>query len=822
MLPRFASSGIALVVGVLSVSSIVAAGEGRSLTLVDGASVAAEAGRLVLVTDGKRSRTKPVKGADPKGAVLLLETHRLAGEQEAIHARFPAKGGGVIGAVAVRRAGQAKLKLIWQGRTGLEGELGERLGFEVRFEDLTGDGAPEIIVGQIYEAVRLCGAERLPLLYRKVYDPASGKLRPVLAKRPGLKEAVDVNESEGDGPSSSILGAASPASASRTAGDRGDPLLLVPPGALADGDPATAWFPGNGAGGGEFATFSLVTSDYGVTRLGLRAVPAGGKPGRYDRPRSVLLATEDGVYRLTFDSDPKTRPDDLVWFELPRPVGTSCLSLVVEQTFDPRGGKQLALTELVVLTEVDSPEGIERLAADMDHAERGEQAAMLLRRAGPRAVEPIRGAWPKLGHAGRRRAVRVLAEAAPEEANDLLAAAVVGGDEVSAAAALAGLERAGDAGVGALAKYLGSDDDSEFEAAAVVLGRLERDAALDALIAATGSGGRERRRMLRVQLGKSAVRSPKRQERLWTAIEEADSSGGTEQALDLMRAATGLPAIADRLVELAGARFAGAESFADRYRLLEVLAGSGDPRAREHLLAGLKDEDRKIRAVAIVGAGFQQGWSEAVALLRKALADEAVEVRLAALGAVVVAGLVEDAAPTLRELIADDPWPEVRSRVVTLAVRLPTEHAVALLRAAAVDESLTVRLTAMEAAVGVGDAGADAVVEGRLTDEEEQPEVVAGAARAAGRRCQVSAVPLLYEVLRKGAEPLAHAEDIEAAVAAARAMGRIGGERAGELLEKARRRSNPATDKAIDAALEHLGERCGAAPEQPGPETKTD
>jgi hypothetical protein len=73
-------------------------------------------------------------------------------------------------------------------------------------------------------------------------------------------------------------------------------------------------------------------------------------------------------------------------------------------------------------------------------------------------------------------------------------------------------------------------------------------------------------------------------------------------------------------------------------------------------------------------------------------------------------------------------------------------------------------------------------------------------------------------VLRKGAEPLARSEDIEAAVEAARALGRIGGERAKELLEKARRRSNPATDKAIDAALKSLGQRCGNAPPEEGAE----
>jgi hypothetical protein len=39
-------------------------------------------------------------------------------------------------------------------------------------------------------------------------------------------------------------------------------------------------------------------------------------------------------------------------------------------------------------------------------------------------------------------------------------------------------------------------------------------------------------------------------------------------------------------------------------------------------------------------------------------------------------------------------------------------------------------------------------------------------------------------------------------------MGRIGTEEAKEMLRQVRRRSNPATDKAIDAALETKG-RCG-------------
>ncbi|MBW2276264.1 MAG: HEAT repeat domain-containing protein [Deltaproteobacteria bacterium] len=814
--------GVALIAGLLVWCAPAFTTQTDRVELADGAVVTAVGGRLVIESAGKKTRTRPVKHADPKSVAQLLEVHRFASDLEALHVRFAASGGGAVDAVAVRRAGQAKLKIVWQGRTGLAGEIGERMGHAVRFDDLTGDGLPEIIVGQVYEAVRLCGADRLPLLFRRVYDPATGKLRPVLAKRPDLKAAIDVPEAAADGEEASILRAASPVGASRSAGDRGDPMLLAPPGSLMDGDPKTAWFPGNDAGGGEFASFSVATSAYGVSRVGVRAVPDGVKPGRYGRPQSVILATEDGVFRLTFATDPKTRPEETVWFDLPEPTKTGCLSVVIEKTFDAKPGKPLALAELVVLTEVDSAKGLERLAADLNDADRGEQAAMLLRRAGERAVDPIRGVWPSLGSAGRRRAVRVLAEAAPGDAIDLLAAAAVGSDPVSAGAALTGLERAEDAGVSALAHYLSSEDDTAFEAAVKILGRFDREDAFDSLVTATGKGGRERRRLLRVQLASSAARSPEGQQRIWSAIEMADSSGKTEQVLDLMRAATGLPAIAERLGELAGTRLAAADRFADRYRLLEVLAGSGVAGARAHIRAGLQDEDRKIRAVAVVGAGIQRDWDEASELVRGALADDAVEVRLAALGAIVVAGIAADAAPALLELIDSEPWPDVRTRVVSMAGRLPQDDAVILLRAAADDESLGVRLAAIEVAGSLRASAVDSVIEERLADADELPELLAAAARSAGRRCQASAVPLLYELLRRGAEPLAHTEEIEAAVAAARAMGRIGGQEAGKLLEKARRRSNPATDKAIDAALETLGERCGNAPEKPDEASETD
>ena len=55
---------------------------------------------------------------------------------------------------------------------------------------------------------------------------------------------------------------------------------------------------------------------------------------------------------------------------------------------------------------------------------------------------------------------------------------------------------------------------------------------------------------------------------------------------------------------------------------------------------------------------------------------------------------------------------------------------------------------------------------------------------------------------------MAPSEHRQVAVAAARAMGVIGSPEALKLLKKARQRSNPATDKAIDDAMVDRNDHC--------------
>ncbi len=776
--------------------------------LSDGATVSLAGANLVLKMDGKTSSTR-IMDSDSVVLTKDLSIHPMAGGMTAVHVKLGLEGGGRHEAVAVREDGKNKMKPVWSGSVTPAGDIGERIGWGIQFVDLSGDGLPEIVVGRTVESVRLCTVDDPPLLFREVYDPGTSRLRPIAARRPGLNEAKELTGQVGSAGSSTValLRTLIPTGVSHMAGDRNDPILLTPPAALIDGDDDTAWFPGNGNGAGEFASFFANASVYGIATIGILPTRTGRKTGKLDRPATILLAAGDQVFRLVFPTKPDVR--ETIWFELPKPVRTDCMSLVMETSSNPASGRPVALSEIVVLTEVDSPGGLARLAADLSSDERGEQAVALLRGIGKDAVEPISDAWPQLDITGRRRAARVLAEAGPVASIEILAQAAVDDDEILSRIATRAIESAGDVGVTAMVGFLSSTVESRFDKAARVLAGLSSEKALTGLISVVGKGGRERRKLLRELIGRSATRSEEHAKTLWTGIENASKSEHNERVIDLMRAATGIVSLNDRLVDLAGSMYAASTDFNDRYRLLGVIAALPCPPALEYLHETLGDPDHVLRAVAVAGLLLHSDDRKAEAGLEAALADEVPQVRLVALE--VFARLDSSRIPLdpMIRLINDDNWPIIRSEVTQIGARLEEDAAVAIISKAARDDSFHVRLAAMKSASRVRFPGLDDIVEGAIADEKEDLAVVTAAAHAAGARCQDSAVDLLFGVLKTGAEQLASAEEIEAAIAASAAMGAIGTDRAEELLVKAAKRSNPSTDRAIKAALSTLGKRCG-------------
>jgi HEAT repeat protein len=784
---------------------------------VPGVELLFEQGAVIAARDGKEIWRRAIAAADPAG-VARLEAHPLAGERVAVHAAIAAPGGTVEAVVEVG-SGARSFRLVWEGRTDPRGDPGERTATKVAFQDLTGDGLSEIVVGIVVESVRLCGVDEPPLLFRRVWDPAAGRLRPVTAGQPGLRSAsvIDIpGVVEADAAAKPLFPVLVPAGASSSAGDRGDPLLLVPPGALVDGDPATAWIPGSGNGAGEFASFSVAAANRGLTRLGLRLLPEGRKGPGHGRPASLLLAAEDRVHRLVPPPN-AGRGGEVIRFDLPEPLRTTCLSLVVEAV-EGRAGRPPALAELVAFTEVDGPGGLLRLSRELDDGAGGDAAAALLPKAGAAALGAVEEVWPGLSSAGRRRAVRVVVElviaarnaepAALERSAALLVEAALGGDEAAASAAAAGLDRLGEAAVAPLAAALGGADEARFARAARLLADLEHEGGLVALADAAGTGGKARRKLLRGVLAAAASRTG-RAGLLIDRLEKARDQGGRELLIDLARAAARVAAADARLADVALPAYDTVVGFADRYRLLEVVASLRDVRALPRLLAAAGDEDHLIRAAAISGLALHGDNEDARAAVRRALSDGAPEVRIAALEALARFPGAGDAAAGIADLAGGDPWPRVRIAAVSLAPLLPEEAASAVVAGAVGDGFPVVREAGLTVAARFGGSSAvDAAVLGLLENGREETVLRGRAARVAGRRCQIPAVGGLRSILVRGAEPLAPPEWVEAAKAAAKALGAIGGKEARTALEEVRRRSNPAVARAIDEALGRFGSGC--------------
>ncbi len=799
-----------------------------------GIEVRFESGVIVASRDGRDVWRRPMSSADPSGEAQL-EAHALAGDRLAVHAVI-AGAHGVAEAVVEVGPGGRSFGLVWEGSTEARGDPGERTAAAVVFLDLTGDDLPEIVVGTRAEQVRLCGVDDLPLLFRRVWDPATRRLRPVTAARPGLRgegvreiTGVASEPAEGPGPLIAVL---TPTAVSSSAGDHGDAMLLTPPAVLLDGDPGTAWIPGNGSGAGEFATFSATAATWGLSRLGLRLLPPARRSPGHGRPASVLVATEDRVLRLVLPEGGEPGGGGTFWFDLPETLKTTCLSLVLERV-EGRGGRPPALAELVAFTEIDGPGGLSRLAGELDDPDRGDAAAALLPRAGTAALRPVADAWEGLGDAGRRRAVRSVVELVITAGNAdpsalplaaaLLAEAALSGDETASRAAEAGLSRTGAAAVGALEPALVAKDDGRFFRAATLLSGLEHEGALAALAAAAGIGGRSRRELLRGLLVRTAASGQGRASLLLDLLERASDAGERERMIDLARVAARVAAANARLAEVALPAYDDAEGFADRYRLLEVVARLRDDRALPRLLAAANDGDHLVRAAAVRGLPLHEAEEGVRVALGEALTDGAPEVRIAALEAFGRLGDASDAAGGIRELARTDPWPRVRTAAVALVPLLPGEQAVAAAVSAIRDPSSVVREAGLRIAARMPGGGAlDDAVSSLLANEGESPELRAKAAGVAGLRCQASAVAGLRSLLGSGAEPLAPPERVDAARAAARALGAIGGSGARSALEESRERANPAVTRAIDEALERLGSGCGNPPKAPPPLRKGD
>ncbi|WP_053233600.1 hypothetical protein [Sandaracinus amylolyticus] len=720
-----------------------------------------------------------------------VERVALSGGASVALVRGRGEGGRVAALIVVRRG---RPEISWTGRLDMRGDPGERTSDVLDVSDRTGDGVPDVVVGQAREGVGLCG-EPAAMLYPRALDPASGALRPVVLRRVGAGEEVAVTATtESPGPTGApVVRALRAVGASSALGVDEDARALGPPNALVDGREETYWAEGRGgAGDGE-----LVSLRFGAG-MPIRAVAITAARAESVRaPRALWIVGDAGPrLRVTLPE----RFEGRAWIVPPAPLAWSCFAVVLA---DPGGdaGARTGIAEIEAFTDVDFGAGMDALVSELVRdGEGGDRATQWLGRLGERAVVALDGAWERLGARGRVRAVRVASEVAgagSEPALALLARAAADENEEVRAAALGALvERRAEGRIADLAALAGAAG----EDAAARLERSERAFPIAPLLdAVRAEGGSERPRLRAalargVALGGDAARGE---------IEAAELSVAARASLALGLAENeATRAAAAPLVERAAAE---ASTFADRWRTARAAAHVERSAGVEATMQtwAREAEEWMLRSAAVdaLGAG-------SVDVLReRALSDAYPRVRIAAVEQLARHGALESATASA---VARDRWPMVR--VAVLDASVAAEGGRERARAALDDDAQLVRRRAIEHLTRLRDRGAWPAIEQRLRDTREWPMVIDAALAYVSELCVAGAGEALVEVIRRGAREGAWEPNVENAGLALRVLTRLGG----AALEDGRTvamRGGESLRAAVEASRTSTEETCAAGPE---------
>src|SRR5436190_9483815 len=507
---------------------------------------------------------------------------------------------------------------VWIGEQGAQGKAAKTLWSGIAGpRDVDGETSIGVAVDaeRVVEFQTAGGVTRCdgvpPRLFPRVYDFDTGRFRPVMSPlpEPGIEKLV-ARRGDPAMPAGRPLGGFHWTAASSTRASGSDARALGAPVELNDADVATAWTEGMGGDGrGEFVTARTTAGGYAVR--GLRVFPGDGASleafrakNRLRRFQIAFGPAREQRFDVEIPGDPAADAAhwrDPFWVPLPKPVLSSCLTVIVtevalgKEAAPPKSFGAAAIGDLAVFTELDSPEGPERLVADLVTAPDCGARLPLLVGLGPAAVLPT--AQAVLGAKGYARECLVegltTLEPAPKRplVLEALAAAVAGASEKEERMLTGALARAAAAPVSPLAALLASEKATveDRARAARVLGTLDDVRAGEVLVGALGRGPAPVRAAVVAAVG----RAPKLPgPAVLAAIAAGPHDGGAREA-DLLRA---LPAVLKRdpgrrgeVVGSLRAALAPERSFEVRGRAvmaLGTLGGAGDPAAladvREH------------------------------------------------------------------------------------------------------------------------------------------------------------------------------------------------------------------------------------------------
>jgi HEAT repeat protein len=736
-------------------------------------------------------------------ATAVFDAVELEQARKLMHVRVPLAEG-QWEALLAARPGRLEPLVVFAGRTGYtEGVDGERRGAALQIVRRT--QGERVLVGEMREDVNLCG--RPTLLGPRLLTPAQLELEPASAQRLGAEErraatALRAERMPTASPASNPLRAVAASSA------------LGDPGAISDGDPSTRWSEARaGAGRGEFVVLRA-PADRPLSGFDL-LLRAAGAGARVAAPRDAWLATRSALYRVSWPEDAVQRPGAWYHVQLPAPVYTDCVALVLERADSDAETAEVGVAELIgrVATPTLAPE-LAAARLDTPGAD-GDAALAALLDAGEPGIAATLARFEAQGSLGRQRALEVLERGSCERVASVYARLL--SDPVQGSRAERRLRQCGAAAAAALvAAYEQSDADGR-RALLPLMASIAPAAGIPLFAAALQrTQGRER------DAYRDAFSAAARRGEAHDAVarELADTTRAPRASLELLRL------LGDDIVAhepAAGAALArivqAPPIFAVRFLALAPAArlSSRDAAALEFMRVALQDPDPHLRAEAVRRA-------PANALLLPALVtatgDAEVRVRAAAAERLGELG-VASAESALVQRLAEDRWPLVRAAAASALAHVGTAaNAERVLVGALDDASPGVRRAALFALGARGALSVAGAVAARFQDDDEAPSVRAAAAQTLAALCTQRWVDDLTAVALWLREPGRPDPQLDLARASLSALGHLAPPDLQQRLQPLREaKVSPLLRPAIEAAL-HDPERCNASPRNPGHPTR--
>ena len=610
-------------------------------------------------------------------------------------------------------------------------------------------------------AARLSRCDGAPVqLFRRTWDFSTHAFRATPPELPA-RAANTLQAHRGGAPVGKPAGGFFFSAASDSSGSTGDAAKLRPPVTVNDGNPDTVWTT-EGSGRGQILT---ARSSGGFPITGLRLLP-----GDTSNEKAFRASAKPHRLSLIFSRDPAQNIDialvedadngarrfrEPFWIALPKPVTSSCVTVVVRE---PTSDKSpMSIADLDVMTELDGPQATDRLVADLAQGTSCAARQPLLLRMGSPALAKVAAAIVSAG-AGAGRACLV----------EALAALVAAGAKPSAdtaAALVSALDRSTadeekmiltllpdmpEAPIAAIAAVLADSKrgDEDRARAARVLAAMKQPEARTKVLDAAGRGSPSLRKVVR------AVAAGLKPPALTSALAALDATPATESErradLLLITSALAMHEPESRAAVLAALRapLHSAASFEEQARAIQGLGSLHDAAAADELVdVRAHHTDGVLRSFAVSELANGEG-AALLPALRAALGDADPRVRETAAESL---GRKNDrtSAPAIIDGAKQEPWPQVRrAEVVALGLLCVAEGNDLLIRAYQrdVEEVRQAALAGIAHCYEVKATGTLLRTLGRLAESADMRSL---AARLLGERKDPRTVPGLTEVLTR-------------------------------------------------------------------------